>query len=146
MTIISRVKLSTVIVCVAVASVTLVSPTPALAQSTKPLKGKWTLTLQTPFGALPLPVTFRKNGRGIVEVSGQRLPLAYREDATSFSFSFEWDGPLAPGGQNLSVVIRGVKTSKTALTGTAILISEFPDPASPIQVQAQTEHVTGQRQ
>jgi hypothetical protein len=109
------------------------------------LKGKWFLTIQTPFGTLPANASFRPNGGGTIQF-GDMLPLVYREDGSNFSVSFEVPAAAAPNGQNATIIIRGTRTSDTTLTGTAILIAEVPDPTSSIGVQAITGVVSGVRQ
>jgi hypothetical protein len=146
MAFVPRVKASTAILGIALATMMFVSATPARAQSTKPLKGNWTVMLSTPIGTLPLPMAFRPNGHGTVDVGGDTLPLVYREDASTFSVSFEWDASVSPTGQDVTVVIRGTKTTDNAFTGNAILITDVPDGTSTVGFVTTIMPVTGQRQ
>ena len=135
----------TVLLWLAVALMAFTSGVPARAESAW-LKGSWMMAINTPAGTLPFPATFRANGRGTIDFGGDSLPMVYREDGFAFSLSFEIPGELSPNGQDFSTVIRGTRTSESSLRGTAILITETPDPSSPIQVVAATGAVTGQRQ
>ena len=100
---------------------------PSFAQ--KPLKGGWTFTIQTPMGALPVPISFKANGKGTLTVPTGVLQLAYREKGANISIAFEAPG-LAPDGSDLTFVVRGTKTD-TAVTASAIVITSTVDPSSP---------------
>ncbi|MEW6731510.1 MAG: hypothetical protein AB1489_09270 [Acidobacteriota bacterium] len=94
----------------------------------KSLKGKWQFILNIPAGPLPVQVSFKSKGKGTVDVPGfGTLSLAYRERGTTFSVSLEGPG-FAPGGEDISIVIRGTKTDNNTITGTAIFIASGPDP------------------
>jgi hypothetical protein len=116
----------------------------AQAWAAKPLKGNWVFTLQTPMGALPVPVSFKAKGKGTLSSPTGALPIAYRESSDNFSVSLEGPG-LAPDGSNLSLVIRGSKTD-SAVTAKAILITETADPANPTGFAVVVLDVAGARQ
>ena len=60
---------------------------PAPAQN-KPLKGNWIFTVSVPgLGTFPVPLTLRHDGRRLVDLPPDPLPLVYREDGASFSLS-----------------------------------------------------------
>lgn len=103
---------------------------PASAQ-TKPVKGNWIFTINTPLGVIPQPITFRTNGKGVADLAGTTVDIVYREDATRFSVSIEIPGSLSATGQPLTLVLRGVKTTDTSAVGAAVMITEIPDPSAP---------------
>jgi hypothetical protein len=135
-----------VILWLAIAGMAFTAGHPVRAQSWAPLKGSWMLMVDTPLGRLPVPTAFRPNGRGTIDFGGDSQPMVYREDGSTFSFSVEISREFSPNGQVFTMLIRGTRTSDVTLAGTAILISEVPDPAADIRVAAATGPVTGQRQ
>jgi hypothetical protein len=92
------------------------------------LKGSWSLTIQSPFGALPATANFRNGGDGVTSFGGDTLPLSYRETGTSFSTTWEVPSANSPSGQPITLLIRGTRTSATTLSGTARFITDVPDP------------------
>jgi hypothetical protein len=118
-----------------------VSASQAWAQ--KPLKGSWTFTLQTASGALPVPVTFKANGKGTVTVPTGNLTMGYREKGGNFSLVFEGAG-LAPDGSDLSFLVRGTKTD-TSVTATGVAILDSADPSNPTGFVTALLPITGVR-
>lgn len=113
---------------------------PAWAQ--KPLKGNWTVTVNTAMGALPVPVAFKKGGKGTFS-AGATLPITYRENGSVYSIALEAPG-LAPDGSDLSFIIRGTKTD-SSLSGNAIIITSTADPSNPTGFAVTVAPVSGKR-
>jgi hypothetical protein len=113
------------------------------AWAAKPLKGNWTFTLNTPMGALPVPVAFKSKGKGSFTGPSGVLPLAYRESDSAFSIAFEGPG-LSPDGSDLTFVIRGSKTD-TSVTGKAIVLTDNVDATNPTGFAVLLLDVTGMR-
>ncbi len=120
----------------------------SVSAQTKSLKGNWVFTITTPAGALPVPFSFKNNGKGSAVFLQQDLigdlGLVYREKGATFSVTLEAPG-LASDGSDLTIVIRGTKTTDNAITGTAFFVSETPDLTSSLGVALGTAPVTGIR-
>lgn len=94
----------------------------------KSLKGNWQFILNIPAGPLPVQLSFKSKGKGTADVpTFGTFTFAYREKGNTFSVSLEGPG-FAPGGEDISIVIRGTKTTDDAITATAIFIASGPDP------------------
>jgi hypothetical protein len=117
------------------------SAVPSYAQ--RPLSGSWTFTIQSPMGALPIPFTFKKAGKGTATVPTGALQVAYREKGPLVSVSLEAPG-LAPDGSDLTFVIRGTKTD-TTVAAKAIVITSTADPSSPAGFAITILDVAGRR-
>jgi hypothetical protein len=103
------------------------SASEAMAQ--KSLKGNWVFTLNTPVGALPIPIKFANKGKGVASAPGA-TNLVYREIGATFSISIEVPAATSPTGQTFTLIIRGTKTDTTA-EGILLIITETPDPNRP---------------
>lgn len=114
------------------------------AFAAKPLKGNWVFTLNTPMGALPVPVAFKAKGKGTFTSPTGALPLSYRETSDVFSVALEGPG-LSPDGGDLSIIIRGSKTD-SSVTAKAIVLADAPDPSNPTGFAVVLLDVTGARQ
>lgn len=94
----------------------------------KSLKGNWQFILNIPAGPLPVQLSFKNKGKGTANVpTFGTFTFAYREKANTFSISLEGPG-FAPGGEDISIVIRGTKQTDDSITATSIFIASGPDP------------------
>ncbi len=121
---------------------------PTMAQSNGSLQGRWIFTLNTPFGTIPLPVVYKKGGKGMVTTPGGALPLIYRESSSSSSFSLgvEVTKTISPTGMGFTFVLRGDKTNANNVSGKLFLVTETTDPSSPIGIGVGNGTFTGVRQ
>src|SRR5205814_5404523 len=106
--------------------------TPGTAQSTVALKGNWTFTITMPTtGPIPAEVSFKTNGRGTIDLGPDALPFVYRESSESadFSMTFEVSREASITGTPFTALIRGRKTSASAISGVFYVILDSPDPA-----------------
>jgi hypothetical protein len=123
-----------------------VTSSQALAQNNKPLKGTWLFMFKNDQpGSLPVPVTFKKGGKGSVSIPTGKFLLIYRESDTEFSAVTELPNGDPVNGNDITAVVRGQKTSTTA-TGSAFFITDMPDPANPIGFLTDFFTFTGARQ
>jgi len=93
------------------------------------LRGFWTITMQTPMGAVPVPFHFKASGEGSADLPSGEVGIVWRESGANVSASFEAPG-FAPDGSDLTIVMRGT-TDGTTLTATAIGLTDVPDLTSP---------------
>jgi hypothetical protein len=107
------------------------------------LRGFWTLTVQTPMGAIPVPVHFKASGEGSADLPSGEAGLVWRESGADVSLSFEAPG-FAPDGADLTIVMRGT-TDGTSLTATAVALTDAPDTASSTGFATLLFPVTGAR-
>jgi hypothetical protein len=132
------------VIALAAVAAALAAAAVAFAAQGTGLAGRWTFTVQTPTGTLPVPMQFKHNGEGTAEL-GQRLPLVYRQNGASFSISIEVPAEASPNGQAFTLVLRGTQTSDTTAAGTALTITDVPDPTSSSGVVVVTGAFTAQR-
>jgi hypothetical protein len=94
-------------------------------------------------GTLPVPVSFKKGGKGTVNGPTGLLTLSYRENGANVSICFEGPG-LNPAGGDLTLVIRGTKTD-TTITATGYAITDTPDSSSSVGFMVVNLPVAGTR-
>jgi len=117
----------------------------AVAPDPLTLRGAWTLTLMTPVGATPVRATFRNHGRGTIHLGTGNLPVVYREAGGHFSASLEVPAAQSMTGAPFTMILRGTMTSANGVTGELLLLTDVPDPSSPLDVVTGTGNFTGVR-
>ncbi len=96
-------------------------------QTSAPLKGQWTFEVETAAGRFPLSVALRGAERGGVLVTANGLvEVEYRQDGPAFSIAAESPGPASPTGSAQSLLVRGIRASENAATGSVVLIGDRP--------------------
>ena len=108
---------------------------PAPASAHAPLRGSWRVTITPETGAsLETGFAFKKKGKGFGGSTLEGGALAYREDETSVSISWEFAGPIIPTAfvpGPSTILLRGEKTSDTEMSGTVFIVTGEADPDSP---------------
>lgn len=116
------------------------------AAQTKPIRGNWNMTFNVPgLGTFPVPMTFRKRGKGTISLATAKLPLVYREIGASVSATAEVDGANSPSSAGFTLVLRATKTTDNTIMGKLILTTDTAD-GSAIGFMQMPGTVTGQRQ
>ena len=123
-----------------------------VATAQQSIKGRWLITI-SPRDSASLTTIFvlKKDERGRAGNDLSGGPAAYREASPSsqddsFSLTWEFEGPLIPSRfvqTRATVVLRGKRTSDTTMAGTALIITDEPDPTSPLGFVTKTGTFTG---
>jgi hypothetical protein len=117
-------------IALAIAFVVTAAGTAAVVHAqSKPIKGKWTCTFTTAIGELPIEFNFAKDGKGTFTTPSGTHALSYRDKNGKVSAAFEAP-QLAPDGGDITVVMRGAKSSDSAMAGNATFVTDTVDSAN----------------
>lgn len=108
----------------------------ALGRSEKakdPFKGRWEITLDTPFGAIPVSVSLQPNGKGKIWLGKHEvLPVVHQEAENWISWTLELPAVQAPDGNAHTIIGRGTLGEAGDMSGNLVIVTAIPDQESPV--------------
>ena len=101
------------------------------APKTDGASGDWQVFLNMPVFAYHTSMSLdRRTATGTFNFENDPVPLVFREDALgNFAATFEVPAVNSPVSSAVTVVLRGTRTGEN-ISGTALFVTDVPDPAS----------------
>ena len=103
-------------------------------------KGKWDVTLETPFGTVPVTVSLQPNGKGKLwlPMGGGRVTVVHQYTADWISWTIELPAVQAPDQNGHTIIGRGTLMEDGTISGNVIIVTTKADETSPVGFETHT--------
>ena len=103
-------------------------------------KGKWDVTLATPFGDVPVVVSLQPNGKGKLwlQGGGGTLPVVHQSGLDWISWTVELPAVQAPDGNGHTIIGRGTLAEDGSVSGNLVIVTLVADDQSPVGYETHT--------
>jgi hypothetical protein len=103
-------------------------------------KGKWEVTLSTPFGEVPLDVSLQPNGKGKLwlQGGGRPLPVVHQSGLDWISWTVELPAVQAPDGNGHTIIGRGTLAEDGTVSGNLVIVTLVADAESAVGYETHT--------